>query len=160
MPPWKASSEAMLTMAPPAAACEGGAGEGLGEEEHRLEVHVDHVVPVGLGEVDGVGAADDAGVVDEDVERPGPAELARRHGGVVEGEGEALARQALGGDQRQRLLDRRAPGRDHVRARPRQPERDRLADAGVGAGDERPPAVEAEGVGHRRASIATISTSL
>ena len=51
MPPWKESSEAMLTMAPPAWPGEGGAGEGLGEEEDGLEVDVHHRVPVGLGEV-------------------------------------------------------------------------------------------------------------
>ena len=39
-------------------------------------------------------------------------------------------------------------------------EGDGLADAGVGAGDERAAAVEAEGVAHRKVSIATISTSL
>jgi hypothetical protein len=42
-------------------------GGGLGEEEHRLQVDVDDVVPVLLAELDGVFAADDAGVVDQDV---------------------------------------------------------------------------------------------
>jgi hypothetical protein len=42
-------------------------GEGLGEEEDGLEIGVDHRIPVFLGEVHGVGAADDAGIVDEDV---------------------------------------------------------------------------------------------
>ena len=94
---------------------EGGAGEGLGEEEHRLEVHVDHVVPVGLGEVDGVGAADDAGVVDEDVERPGPAErLPAATAGSSSASVNARARQALGRDQRR--ASRRATS-----ARPRPP---------------------------------------
>ena len=41
MPPWKERSEAMLTIAPPRLPGEGGAGEGLGEEEDRLEVDVD-----------------------------------------------------------------------------------------------------------------------
>ena len=44
-------------------ACEGGAGEGLEEEDDALQAHVDNLVPVPLGEVDGVGAAEDAGVV-------------------------------------------------------------------------------------------------
>ena len=42
----------MLTIAPPRLPREGRAREGLAEEEHRLEVHVDHRVPVGFGEVD------------------------------------------------------------------------------------------------------------
>ena len=39
-----------------------------------LEVGVDHRVPIRLAEIDRVGAADDAGIVDQDVE---PAELGR-----------------------------------------------------------------------------------
>ena len=39
-----------------------------GQEERALEVEFDHRVPVRLGEVDRVGAADDAGVVDQDVD--------------------------------------------------------------------------------------------
>jgi hypothetical protein len=50
MPPWNDRSEAMLTIAPAWRRRE-GAGEGLGGEEHGLEVDVDHRVPVGLGEV-------------------------------------------------------------------------------------------------------------
>ena len=51
-------------------------------------------------------------------------------------------------------------GAEVVAAGPRQPERDRPPDAGVGAGDQRPLAVEPEGIAHRRSPIATISTSL
>ena len=140
----------MLTMAPPACAGEGGAGEGLGEEEDGLEVDVDHRVPVGLGEVDGVGAADDAGVVDEDVEGAERQERLRRLGGGVEGEGEAGGLQALGGDEVEGRGDGRAAGGDDLGAGAGEAEGDGLADAGVGAGDEGAAAVEAEGVGHRR----------
>ena len=79
---------------------------------------------------------------------------------VVERQREALARQSVGREERERLVERRPPRRDHRRSGPRQPERDRLPDAGVRAGDQRPLAVEAEGVAHRKSPIATISTSL
>src|SRR3546814_19766264 len=42
----------------------------LFRSEERLEIGVHHRVPVGLGEIDRVGAADDPGVVDEDVDAP------------------------------------------------------------------------------------------
>ena len=45
-------------------------GRRLGEEEHRLEVDVHHLVPVLLGEIDGIAAPDDAGIVDKDVDLP------------------------------------------------------------------------------------------
>src|SRR3546814_9592157 len=41
---------------------------GLGEEEQRFEVGVDHRVPIFLGEIEAVGTADDAGVIDQNVE--------------------------------------------------------------------------------------------
>ena len=72
MPPWKDNIDAMLMILPPPFGNHVARG-GLRQEEHRLQVHVEHRIPVGLGEVDGVGAADDAGVVDQDVQ---PAELA------------------------------------------------------------------------------------
>ena len=40
----------------------------LGEEKRRFEVHVHHGVPVGFGEIDRVIAANNARVVDQDVE--------------------------------------------------------------------------------------------
>src|SRR3546814_10985481 len=46
----------------------------LAEEEERLQIGVHHRVPIGLGEVDRIGAADDAGIVDENVDA---AELAK-----------------------------------------------------------------------------------
>jgi hypothetical protein len=58
-----------------AALCEHVPPGRLAQEEQALEVGVDHRVPVGLGELDRIGAADDAGVVDEDVEA---AELGER----------------------------------------------------------------------------------
>ena len=68
MPPWKLSSEAMSMIAR-LLCVRRRRGEGLARERNRLQVDVDHFVPVGLGEVDCVRAADDAGVVDQDVER-------------------------------------------------------------------------------------------
>src|SRR3546814_14926592 len=40
----------------------------LAEEEERLEIGVHHRVPIRFGEVDRVGAADDAGIVDQYVD--------------------------------------------------------------------------------------------
>ena len=56
-------------------------------------------------------------------------------------------------------VTRRAAGRDHLGAGAGHADGDRLADAGVGAGDESCLAVKAEGVDHRSASIATMSMS-
>ena len=67
MPPWNESIEAMLMILPPpagimwrAAACE--------RKNTDLRFTSMHRVPVGLGEIDGVVAADRAGVVDENVQ--------------------------------------------------------------------------------------------
>ena len=40
----------------------------LAEEEERLQIGIHHRVPIRFGEIDRVGAADDAGIVDEDVD--------------------------------------------------------------------------------------------
>ena len=40
----------------------------LGEEESGFEIGVDHRIPIVLGEIDGIVAADDAGIVHEDVD--------------------------------------------------------------------------------------------
>jgi len=65
---------------------------GLAHEEQGLEVEVDHVVPVGLGEVDGVGAADDAGVVHQDVD----VAVGRQRAG--DDPGHRLRRDEVGGE--------------------------------------------------------------
>ena len=103
-----------------------------------------------------VGAADDAGVVDEDVE---PAELADASASTMrcdrrdastrsasiasEAAAERLHR-ACG------LVGARAADGGDVRAGPGQRQAMRLADAGVGAGDERDPAGKIERVRHAR----------
>ena len=46
-----------------------GAGKGLRGEEHRFQVQVDHRVPVILGKLHRIGAADDACVVHQNVDR-------------------------------------------------------------------------------------------
>ena len=46
-------------------------GHRLRQEEHRLQIDGHDVVPVPLGEFEGLGAPDDAGIVDQDVD---PAE--------------------------------------------------------------------------------------
>ena len=108
----------------------------------------------------GVGAADDAGVVHQDVERAEGEEGVGGGLGVVEGELEGAGLEAAGGDEVEGLVERGAAGGDDLGAGLGHGDGDGLADAGVGAGDERGLAVEAEGVGHRRASMATMSMSL
>ena len=68
--------------------------------------------------------------------------------------------QAVGGDEVEGMVERGTPGADHLRAGLGQADGDRLADAGVGAGDERHLAVEPEGIAHRSVSMATMSMSL
>ena len=107
---------------------EGGAGEGLRQEEHRLQVDVDHLVPVGLAEVDGVGPADDAGVVDEDVERTEGRERLRRGRRLVEREPERPApaaprRRSGRASGRATTVRRRSPRRRRGRGRARSPGR-------------------------------------
>jgi len=45
------------------------------EKKYRLQVYIDHGVPVGFSEIDRVIATDDAGIVDQNVDltelRPG-----------------------------------------------------------------------------------------
>ena len=153
MPPWKDSIEAMLMILPPRPAPIHAAADRLGQEEGGLQVDVHHLVPVLLGEVERVGAADDAGVVDQDVdaaERLHAAGTRRRAIGSVRGQvgldrQEAAARApatcALG------LGRRRAADGDDVGAGLRQRDGDALAEAGVGAGDEGDLAGEIEEVG-------------
>ena len=95
--------------------------EGLGQEEARLEVDVHHLVPVGLAEIERVGAADDAGIVDEDVERAGqrlaPARSRPvRRPACCRSSLEGMGRAAGLRDQRQRLAHVGAAGGDDRRA--------------------------------------------
>jgi hypothetical protein len=79
MPPWKLSTEAMLTILP----WRPPPGEGLAEQEDRLQIDVHDVVPVGLADIDGIGAPDDTGIVDQPVERAAfvPDPVQHRAGG-------------------------------------------------------------------------------
>ena len=98
----------------------------LADEERALEVDVDDGVPVGLGDVEELGGAKDAGVVDEDVDAA--------EGGDAGGErrvdlaaardvaGEALARAPRGGElggERPRRGGVDVPERDRGAARSR-----------------------------------------
>jgi hypothetical protein len=150
MPPWNDSSEAMLTTAP----LPPRARIGLAGEEHRLEVDVDHRVPVRLSEVQTVGPADDAGVFDEDVDL---AALKRVHRCHWVGEVELQFLRAV--DHSHGLRAGRPPGGDHLCAGGAHRDGDRLADAGVGAGHEGGAALKREGA-HRRSAIATMSMSV
>ena len=124
----------------------------LAEEEGGLEVGVDHRVPILLGKVDAVGAADDAGIIDEDVEA---AELLQRlvdhalhrfDGGEVGGDDLRLAAERA--DLLHRFLGGRAADGGDVGAGGGERQRDRLADAGIGAGDDRGLAGKIKGGGH------------
>ena len=150
MPPWKDSSEAMLTILPAARAAKAPPGEGLASRKNSV-FRLTSITSSqsALGEVDRVGAADDAGIVDEDVDRTVRVPCRVEHRGDGCGSSRSsrdrVDRAAGLRDQRVGLVHRRAAD---ARA-PRAPaaasdERDALADAGVGAGDQRAPAVEAE----------------
>ena len=69
MPPWKERSEAMLMILPPPSSASMVRATACDRKKVGLEIDVHHVVPILLGEVDGIGAADDAGIVDQDVDR-------------------------------------------------------------------------------------------
>ena len=132
-----------------------------------LQIDVHHVVPVGLGEIDRIGAPDDAGIVDQPVDRPGLVPDVVEHrlrGGVIGKIAVARPRTAppTAAIFACRLVHRRAADADHRAAGLRDRHGDALADAGVGAGDEDALAVEAEGgkVAHRSSSIGTGSTSV
>ena len=117
------------------------AREGLRKEERRFEIHAHHRVPVFLREVDREGAADGAGVVDQDV---GTAEL-RVHGVDAFGQRRDLVERAFDPVQsptgslhlRRGLVRRAAPERRDVGAGLRECNGDRLPQPRVGAGDDR-----------------------
>ena len=68
MPPWNESTEAMLMTRPRDLIGDHAARNGLRQKKHGLEIDRHDLVPVRLRELEQVGAADDAGVVDEDVD--------------------------------------------------------------------------------------------
>ena len=134
-------------------------GERLREEEHALEVDIDHVVPVLLGELQRIGAADDAGIVDQDVGAAGPARSSRR--------GCARPARCWQGPPRWRDSRRPRPSRPS-RSRPatsarrprsahrlRQRDRDRLPDSAARAGDDGGLGREVERARHCHDVIAT-----
>ncbi|MCY1169227.1 hypothetical protein D9M73_92470 [compost metagenome] len=124
----------------------------LAQEEHRFEIGVDHRIPIVLGKIDRIGAADDAGIVDENIET---AELIHS---LIHNPLHRLDRGEIGGndfgaapqraDLRHRVLSRCPPDTGHIRASRRQRYRNRLADAGIGPGDDGNLAGEIEGIGH------------
>ena len=159
MPPWKASSEAMLTMAPPA--CRAKAARAKAWERKKTALRLTSMTSSQSASVKSTASARRMmpALLTRMSTGPSVGELAGGGDRRVEGELERPRRQALGGDQREGRVERRAAGGDHLGPGAGHAEGDRLADAGVGAGDERDLAVEAEGVAHRSASIATMSMS-
>jgi hypothetical protein len=122
----------MLTMEPVPLRAKVPRAEGLAGEKHRLQVHVQNIVPVALAEIDRVVAADDAGIVDQDIDlivaktRPAPPSDRKN-------------REAVRGHRHLRSRSRRRTGvrRRHVRAGAAHGQGDGLADAGIGAGHQR-----------------------
>jgi hypothetical protein len=104
------------------------------------------------------GPPDQPGIVDKDVDRAEPVEGAAARQRVGEVERQRLGAAAAGLDPGDRRVGGRPPGADHRCARGAERHGDRLPDAGVGAGDERPPPLKRERV-HLSVSIATMSTS-
>ena len=160
MPPWKASSEAMLTIAPPAPRAK--AARAKAWDRKNTALRLTSITSSQSASVKSTASARRMmpALLTRMSSGPSGRERLRRRRRVVEGEPEWPPLQPLGGDQLERLVERRPPGGDHLGPGAGEAERDRLADAGVGAGDERDLAVEAEGIAHRRSPIATISTSL
>ncbi len=138
-------------------------GEGLGQEEDDLQVGVHHRVPIGLGELDAVGAADDAGVVDQDVD------LAEGGDGLVDHALDRFDRAEVGLDRQElatRGFDqglgfgrRAAAGGGDVGAGLGQRHGHGLSKTGVGAGDEGDLAFETERIGHGACFLIKILSS-
>ncbi|MCY1297236.1 hypothetical protein D9M70_466690 [compost metagenome] len=115
-------------------------GCGLRQQKGRLQVDVEHTVPVFLGIVEQVGAANDAGIVDEDVDAAeGGHDVADRRRRVErpgEIDGQFVKANTRLSYQRCRLRHgRRTEGGD-IGAGPRECQGHALAEAGAGAGDE------------------------
>ncbi len=128
----------MLTIAPPPAFGH-LARHRLADQEGALEVDVDHRVPVGLGDVEEVGGAEDAGVVDQDVDPSERRERRRGRGLDLAAAGDVAAdRPGLGAELGGERLGRGGvdvPEREPGAARREQP-RAGGADAVGGAGDD------------------------
>ena len=99
-------------------------------------------------------------VVDETVARLGGLDILVNNAGIIRRADavDRLDRRQIGGDDLRpaakppngldRLLGGRAPDTGDVSTRRRQRDRDRLADAGIGPGDDRDAARKIEGIGH------------
>ena len=128
------------------------AADALAEEEERLEIGVHHRVPVGFGEIDRVGAADDPGIVDEDVDASefGKHRIDERlhRADARQVGGEILAPAAQPAHLADGLVGGRSARGGDVGAGLGERERDPLPDAGVGAGDERDFSCEVEQARH------------
>ena len=160
MPPWKVSSEAMLTIAPPAPRAK--AARAKAWQRKNTAFRFTSITSSQSASVKSTASA----------RRMIPALLTRMSSGPTVSSVCAAAAGSSSASWNGRPLSpsaairsrvwssERPPGGDHLGPGAGEAERDRLADAGVGAGDERDLAVETEGVAHRRSPIATISTSL
>ena len=156
----------MLTIFPWPARAQRLFGKGLAKEEHRLQIDVHDVVPVHFGKVDRVGAADDAGIVHQSVDRargfPHTVEHRRRRNVIAKVAGNRRERRPFGLHQCCRLVHRGTADADDFAACLGYGHGNALADAGVGAGHDHPLARQAESgkIRHFSVSSGTGSTSV
>ncbi len=123
----------------------------LRNEERGLEIDVHHVVPVLLAEVHRIGAADQAGVVDQDVQ---PAQA---FDGLADHARHRLDADQVGFDGRQRTsavifsmvsVGGAMPATANVGASGYQCHGDALAQTGIATGYQSDLAFQAEGISH------------
>jgi hypothetical protein len=124
----------MLTMEACSVARKNRAPEGLAGEKHRLQVDVQNVVPVALGEIDRVVAADDAGIVDQDIDLLIGENTSRAAIGSEKSRSSSRAIVNLRSRSRRRTG---VPRRSTLRPGAAHGQGDGLTDAGIGAGHQR-----------------------
>jgi hypothetical protein len=142
------------------------APEGLAQEEDRFEVEIQHRIPIGFGKVQGLGAADDPGIVDHGIQRPlfrpelrdEPRPRHRR--GEIHRHGHEpplRRRRSEGGGG---LVHAAAPGGEDLGPRLPQRQGDAAPDADIGPGHEDALARQRKGPAHRRSSAGWRRTSV
>jgi hypothetical protein len=147
-----------------AAAIEHPGAEEAGQLEDAVQVDRHHPAPVLQGQLDRRPAVDRPRVVHQDVHLGQPAQLAPDPVRVGQVEPPPGGPAAGGQDRGLDLVQRFGPAavHDHVGAGRGQPDGDRGADPGRGAGHQRGPPgqVEQGGGVHRNCSTGTTSTSV
>lgn len=123
--------------------------ESLRGEKQRFQIDVHHLIPVEFGKLDGIGAADDAGIVDEDIETGvGEAVLRRQRIGKIDEQCARLA--AFFCDDIKRFIRCAAGSADHLCASGGKTHRYRLTKTGICARHKRLAPFKRKGVSHFR----------